>query len=262
MCLLTFLPAGVLPDTDALVNGAEVNDDGHGFAIVTDNRILIRHGLSGEPMIEAFDTARREHLDGPALFHSRLATHGTERDLANCHPFCLGGDDRTVLAHNGVLPKAVQPDKGDPRSDTRIAAETFLPAFGSLRLRRTRQRVQRWMTPANKIVILTVDRRYRERAYILNEAAGIWHNGIWYSNDGYRPYLAPHRLGGNQSLWGWSPGEQWDFDRCGVCQAVIDTTDDECPYCGGCPICGDWPDTCACHAPAALDHRLSVARGI
>jgi hypothetical protein len=263
MCLLTFLPAGVLPDTDALFNGADVNDDGHGFAIVTANRILVRHGMVAEPVIEEFDAARCEHPDGPALFHSRFATHGTERDLANCHPFFLGGDARTVIAHNGVLPKVAQPGKGDPRSDTRIAAETFLPAFGSLRLRRTRLRVERWMTPANKIVILTVDRRFRDRAYILNEQEGIWVGGIWYSNDGYRPYL-PHRLRADTpSLWGWTPaeGSDWAFDRCGVCQAVIDVTEEECPYCGGCPICGDWPDVCACHPPAALDHRLSATRG-
>lgn len=262
MCLLTFLPAGALPDTDALLNGAEVNDDGHGFAIVTGDRILIRHGMSAEPMIEAFVADRREHPDGPALFHSRFSTHGNERDLANCHPFLLGGDARTVIAHNGVLPKVVQPAKGDPRSDTRIAAETFLPAFGSLRLRRTRLRVERWMTPANKIVILTVDRRFRDRAYILNEQEGIWDGGIWYSNDGYRPYLRPHRLGAADSLWVWPSGRyaDWTLDRCEVCRADIDVAETVCPYCGGCPYCGEWPDDCACHTPAALDHRLSAAR--
>jgi hypothetical protein len=70
MCLLTFLPAAVMPDTDALLNGAEVNDDGHGFAIVTGDQILVRHGMAAEPMIEEFDAARRAHPHGPALFHS------------------------------------------------------------------------------------------------------------------------------------------------------------------------------------------------
>jgi hypothetical protein len=261
MCLVTFLPAGVLPDTGALSNGAELNDDGHGFAIVTGDQILLRHGMTAAPMIEAFDAARRDHPDGPALFHSRFSTHGNQRDLANCHPFALGGDERTVLAHNGILPTVVQPSKGDPRSDTRIAAETFLPAFGSLRLRRTRLRVQRWITPANKIVILTVDRRFRDRAYVLNEQAGIWDGGIWYSNDGYLPYL-PHRLRADATLWAWPSGATPDgaLDRCNVCRAVIDVADEACPYCGGCPVCSEWPDDCACHTPATLDHRLRAAR--
>jgi glutamine amidotransferase len=256
MCLLTFLPDEVLPDTDALLNGAEVNDDGHGFAIVTGDQILVRHGMAAEPMIEEFDASRRAHPHGPALFHSRFSTHGNLRDLANCHPFPLGADPRTVLAHNGVLPKAVQPEKGDPRSDTRIAAETFLPAFGPLRLRRTRRRVERWMTAANKIVILTVDRRFRDHAYILNEQEGIWDDGIWYSNDGYRPYLRAQRLDADERLW----ASDWALTRCDVCRAVIDITEDECPYCGGCPICGELPDDCTCLTPAAFGHRLSAAR--
>jgi hypothetical protein len=192
----------------------------------------------------------------PSKINSRFSTHGTARDLANCHPFPLGADPRTVLAHNGVLPKAVQPDEGDPRSDTRIAAETFLPAFGPLRLRRTRLRVERWMTAANKIVLLTVDRRFRDRAYILNEREGIWDGGIWYSNDGYRPYVRPHRVGADERLW----ASDWGFTTCDVCRAVIDITEDECPYCGGCPTCGEWPDDCACPTPAVRGHRLSAAR--
>ncbi|HLL66480.1 MAG TPA: hypothetical protein VK453_12135 [Micromonosporaceae bacterium] len=261
MCLLTFLPDGVLPDTDALFNGAHLCDDGHGYAIVTNDRVLVRHGMAAEPMIEAFHTARLEHPDGPALFQSRLSTHGTERDLANCHPFLLGGDPRTVIAHNGVLPKVVQPLKGDPRSDTRIAAEWFLPAFGSLRRRRTRLRVERWMTPANKMVLLTVDRSFRDRAYILNEPEGIWEDGIWYSNDAYLPYLPPRRLGWDDTLWDWPSGgpPHWAINECTTCQALIDITDPQCPYCGGCPACGDWPESCGCHTPSAIEHRLSAA---
>ena len=108
MCLLTFLPPDVQPDLSALINGAAVNDDGHGFAVVTHGRLLVQHGMHAEAMIAAFAAARRAHPQGPALFHSRLGTHGA-RTVANCHPFPVGGDDRTVIAHNGVLPAAVQP---------------------------------------------------------------------------------------------------------------------------------------------------------
>jgi glutamine amidotransferase len=106
MCLLTYLPAGVQPDTDALLTGALVNADGHGFAIVAGrrlDRLIVQRGLDGEAVIDAFIAARLQHPQGPALFHSRLATHG-DTTLDNCHPFTLGGDTRTVLAHNGVLP--------------------------------------------------------------------------------------------------------------------------------------------------------------
>ena len=256
MCLLTFLPAGVLPDPAALLNGAAINDDGHGYAIVVDDHILVRHGMLAEDMVETFDTIRREHPDGPALFHSRFATHG-EPTLDNCHPYLVGGDARTVLAHNGVLPAIVQPATGDPRSDTRIAAEDFLPTFGSLTLRRTRLQVERWMTRHNKMVILTVDRRFKQRAYILNETSGIWDGDIWYSNDGYLP--PPPRQRWRRPAR--RPWPLWDrleptSNQCGLCGAVIDLTRAQCPYCCWCLDCGEMPEDCSCWPPAVPGRRI------
>ncbi|MEV0733928.1 hypothetical protein [Polymorphospora sp. NPDC050346] len=249
MCLLTFFPATVMPDTTALLNGTYLNDNGHGFAIVTGDQILVHHGMDAEATVEAFTVARHRHPDGPALFHSRFTTHGST-SLDNCHPFAVGGDHRTVLAHNGVLPRVVQPGKGDPRSDTRITAETFLPRFGSLHLRRARLRFERWMTPDNKMVILTVDRRFKQSAYILNEDSGVWDGGIWYSNQGYR---APG------PGWGWST---WDhtadeLDRCLECHSAIDPGDGVCRSCGWCFDCGEIPQYCICYTPAALAPRLT-----
>jgi glutamine amidotransferase len=261
MCLLTFLPAGVMPDPAALRNGAYLNDDGHGFAIVVDDHIIVQRGMDADVLVEAFGAVRHQHPDGPALFHSRLSTHG-EASVDNCHPFPIGGDARTLLAHNGVLPKLVQPAKGDPRSDTRIAAEDFLPVFGSLRARRTRLRFERWMTPHNKVVILTVDRRFKQRAYILNEQSGIWAGEIWYSNDGYLPLSRTRWALPNDSLWDWPPSDRLDrkLDHCWFCRAIIDVTDNQCPYCGWCLDCGEMPEDCFCYTPAALDKRIGTAR--
>jgi hypothetical protein len=250
MCLLTFLPTGVTPDTDALLCGSLINNDGHGFAIVTDGRIIVERGMDADALIEAFARLRRRHPHGPALFHSRLGTHGTTR-LDNCHPFPVGGDTRTVIAHNGILPKAVQPADNDPRSDTRIAAEEFLPAFGPLRLRRTRLRLERWMTRYNKMVILTVDRRFKHQAYILNESAGIWDAEIWYSNDGYRPTKWGRRL---WSTTAYGPQNDIDgLDRCWSCGVLADD-DGYCPYCGCCIDCTDPRTGCLCYRPAVPHH--------
>jgi glutamine amidotransferase len=259
MCLLTYLPAGVLPDTDALLNGIVVNQDGHGFAIVAGDRLVIERGMDGEQLVAAFERARRRHRDGPALFHSRYATHGVA-DLDNCHPFHVGGDVRTVVAHNGVLPATVQPRRGDPRSDTRYAAEVYLPQAGGLHLRRTRQRLERWMTPFNKLVLLTVDHRFKQQGYVLNEASGIWDDGIWYSNDDYRRPPVPAWL--TAERFGVTP-PQWletvaGLERCPDCGTPVDiVTDVECPCCGWCYDCGERPSACACYTPPPqyLQHR-------
>ncbi len=232
MCLLTFVPAGVRPDLGALHNGSVINDDGHGFAIVTDSGLLVRHGMDAAALIEQFAAARAALPDGDAMFHSRLGTSGLP-GLDNCHPFRVGGDRRTVLAHNGILPVRVA--KTETRSDTRIAAEQLIPAMGSLRSRRTRLRVERWMGPHNRIVVLSVDRRYRQRSYLLNEESGIWDGGIWYSNNGYRPWpdLALER--------GWC--------TCLTCDGPLAEADQNCSWCGSCTDCGLPAGYCLCRYP-------------
>ncbi|MFE3001372.1 class II glutamine amidotransferase [Nocardia sp. NPDC059246] len=246
MCLLTFLPAGIAPDLDALRTGAAINDEGHGFAVVAGDRVVVGRGLDVEQVIGEFAHVRAEHLDGPALFHSRLATHGTV-SLDNCHPFRLGGDPRTVLAHNGTLPRRVRPGPYDPRSDTRIAAETYLPSmpFGSLDTRHGRAGLEAWLGKS-KLVILTVSPTFAERAYILNEDAGIWKSGIWYSNSGFR---ADHRslLHSRSWLYVCECCGDVDFSRRGR----------YCGRCGWCFHCANAFPHCDCQRRAALQlHKV------
>ncbi|MGH3988803.1 MAG: hypothetical protein ACRDTZ_16060, partial [Pseudonocardiaceae bacterium] len=68
MCLLTFFPSDVDPDCQALYNGTDRNGDGHGFAIVSGDRLITRRGMSAVDMIDTFTKLRRKHRSGPALF--------------------------------------------------------------------------------------------------------------------------------------------------------------------------------------------------
>lgn len=263
MCLLTYFPEGVMPDAEALQNGALFNDDGHGYAIVdvAGNRIIVDRGMDAKEMIQDFAVMRRAFPDGPALFHSRLATDGLI-NLLNVHPFPIGGDSRTVLAHNGIMP--LRPPKHDPRSDTRVVAEDFVPrAYGTLRRRRARLAFEKWMGIWNKVVILSVDPRFRDHGFILNEDEGHWHEGIWYSNtmyQGWSPVKYPYT---------WSDGDlavastralalMDDVPRltaCWACQESVDYTLGECPKCGMCFDCGEMADRCFCYVPSRrLDH--------
>lgn len=235
MCMLTYLPPGIQPDHDALRNGALLNDHGHGFAIVTSTnagdsggRVLVHRGMDADAVIIEFERQRRAHPEGPALFHSRFATHGPV-GVANTHPFLVGNDPRTVLAHNGILPTTVHPGRGDSRSDTRIAAEDFFstPDLRSLERPATRRRITRWLGPGNKLLILTADPRYRRHAYLFNEHVGHWDNGAWYSNLDYQPH---------------DPTE----DGCLYCGLVepVDPDSGLCLACGCCPVCGSDAGNC------------------
>ncbi|MBF6262471.1 hypothetical protein IU443_12990 [Nocardia farcinica] len=232
MCILTFFTPGSAPDLDALNNGALANPDGHGYAVLTGTTtITVGHGLDGAAVLAEFAAVRERFPEGPALFHSRLATHG-RHDLSNCHPFPIGGDVRTVLAHNGILPSHVHPQRGDQRSDTRIAAEDFLPRepFGPWDSWAGRAHLERWLG-TDKMVILTVDPAYQRRAYIFNEHLGIWDNGTWYSNTSYLPFD--------------DEGEEWAGYCLNCGQPTIADTADEldetCQHCAWCGFCTPLP---------------------
>lgn len=254
MCLLTYYPTDVQPDSEALRNGAISNRDGHGFAIATRGGLIVRKGTNAEKTITLFEQMRRRHPDGPALFHSRFGTAGVYGKF-NVHPFRLRGDRRTVLGHNGILPSAVQPGKKDRRCDTRIMAEDVLPwGFGDLNNEDNRLRLGEWITKANKLVILTVNPNYQQQSYIINESAGTWddtgYGNTWYSNTAYEDWdyswsSSASTTGPGVTDVGKLPSE------CPVCHSAVVGRYGNCYECGSCVFCtADWDD-CYCYNYAA-----------
>lgn len=237
MCLLTVLDPGAMPDMSALEYGAMANPDGHGYAIITRrNNLIVRRGMDPDIMLMAFEHDRRHHLDGPAIFHSRIATGGVV-DKSNCHPFYVGQDRRTVLAHNGIL---FQPHKGDHRSDTRILASVLLPKkWPYLDSRKCARSFEKYLGLFNKVAILTTDPGYRKQSYLFGAENGWWEGNIWYSNTSYLPPVPPK----------W---EAWDTGfinaRCDVCQAYgqILSSAQICLACNSCQDCLDDAKDCQC----------------
>ncbi|GLY20026.1 hypothetical protein Kisp01_70400 [Kineosporia sp. NBRC 101677] len=188
MGLLSYLPADALLNQDDLQRAAHRHRDGYGFAIATRERLIVRHNLSFAPLLRDFAVLRAEYVDAPALFHCRSATRGPVT-LGNCHPFHLGGDRHTVIAHSGTLPRGLRRSRHDERSDTRIAAEGRLVRFGSMLNQGNRVRAERWMGPGNTMVVLTSNREAAHRGYLLNAGSGHWdtHTGTWHSGTSYLP---------------------------------------------------------------------------
>ncbi|WP_416566140.1 class II glutamine amidotransferase [Nocardia testacea] len=244
MCLLTYFPAGITPNPMLLRLGAAVHPHGHGFAVIaeSEHRIIVGRGMRADKVIDRFLTIRELYPTGPALFHSRYATRGVH-GVDNCHPFRLGGDARTVLAHNGTLPKRVWPRTFDRRSDTRIAAEDYLPAmpFGSIDTHRGARGLESWLG-SSKLVLLTIDPSYEHSAYIFGEQAGVWEYGIWYSNTTYK---TAYRIRMQRAVCRYCL--RLDLDRVGRF----------CTRCGWCFACEAAFPNCACTrvlAPHAQPH--------
>lgn len=201
MCTLTFCKPGFTPKKDYLVNSCENNPDGFGYGILVDEKIIVGKDMEAEKIIEEFLVAREMYPDAPAIFHSRIGTHGV-RDVSNCHPFWSGDDGQTIVAHNGVmqlLTDRVDEDGKviDVRSDTRIFAEDYLPKFGLEKLADYQMvdMMEDWLGNGNKVVVLTHNPAILDGWIILNEHRGSWEDGIWWSNGNYRyGRLVPQRF--------------------------------------------------------------------
>lgn len=202
MCLLTFIPDYVTPDMDKFAVAARNNPDGFGFAIHDRHRIVRAHSMNFQEVADKF-LEMRKTLQGPATFHFRWATHGSET-IDNCHPFVLGGDRDTVMAHNGILP--VKMDKKDTRSDTKVFAEDYMPNIGgvcALDDADYYKKLEAW-AKGSKLVFLTVNPDAKQDWYILNETDGHWADDMWWSNSSYKPYVyTPSTYGRGMYSSGW-----------------------------------------------------------
>lgn len=288
MCLLTYFPPGAQVDASALTCGTENNPHGHGLAVVTPMGIIVEKTMTDPTgLVARFLELREQFPDTDALFHSRITTHG-DTVLANCHPFFVAGMGDTVLAHNGVLPSECYPRIGDPRSDTRILAESYMRAqFIALDKPRTRERMEQWLGRGSKVLVLTTNPKYKKSAYLFNEKLGDWVRGVWYSNDSYIPYThwystvsyGKHSVHtADVSRWdeteerghysgtyyssgreGYT-GDPWDIPRsdrlhrdlrCDECGATgqVNRFMRLCEWCWACWICGDSADRpCRCES--------------
>lgn len=268
MCILSFIPAGIgisEAGIESLWNGGINNPDGHGYAIASPDGMVVGKSLRLDECLSDFIDARERYTDSPALFHSRWATHGSIR-TGNCHPFYVGQSNMTVLAHNGVLPKSAHPKSGDDRSDTAIMAEELLPRqWRRLDKPSVRNSLTQYCGRGNKLVILTVDPKYRKNHYLINESRGNWDTvtGIWHSNYDYMYVVgnsykatADAALGINCGMFDFDDSDLIDPTACDLCNQRVNDYG-ICTTCGTCQDCYEFEQDCLCHIPESLRHLMN-----
>lgn len=210
MCLLTFMPAGVTISYEHARKAAINNPDGFGFAIHVGNAIMTDHDMNFERLWTRFTDARAVQK-GCALLHFRIATHG-DVTTDNCHPFYVGDDQQSVLAHNGMLPLTMPVNDG--RSDTRLFAEIVLPHCGGVERLDDEvffAELEAWSS-GSKMVVMTIRPDVKYDWYIINEADGKWDSdGVWYSNTSYKSYTYTYARASAYGYGaGWSDDYGWD----------------------------------------------------
>ena len=282
MCMLCVIPPSTIPSRAKLENSALNNPDGFGFAIVIpeENRIHVERTMNADEAINNFLTLREKYNTGYAMWHARLATHGTT-DVSNCHPFMVS-NEQTYLAHNGIL-GVLHDSKTDTRSDTRIFAEDVIAKLGVQVL----DDPQIWnvleeFTRGSKVCILTLDPKAQHQMYLFHADAGkIDDTGVWWSNDscdiGYTRWYSSRNynyFGDEYDDYDYVIGapkkdtsahtkaDGYDY-TCVACQAFFRSEDMEksewiCAYCHVCQMCDEEKGSCLCYRPKDKSYKREI----
>jgi predicted glutamine amidotransferase len=112
------------------------------------------------------------------VIHFRIATSGGV-NYENCHPFKVNED--IFFCHNGILD--IEVPIYSKINDTQIYNNTFLKGLPSNFVQNDSlmQLIEFSIGANNKFVFLDSYGDF----YIINENAGNWHKGAWYSNKSY-----------------------------------------------------------------------------
>lgn len=275
MCMLCVVPPNVIPSREKLENSALNNPHGFGFAIVvpSEKRIHVERTMNADTSINRFMEMRGKYPEGYAMWHARFATHGTTT-VDNCHPFKVGNDSHTYLAHNGILP-IIEP-QGDTRSDTRIFAEDLLPSIGGVASLDNIQisNLIEDFTTGSKVCVLTVHPDAKYQCYLFHKDKG-WDDdsGVWWSNDSCylpKPYTyAPSTWDSKYNNKVYQSARPLDFIsevkfyECSVCELSVaeddlwemQLGDDYCPQCGSCYDCKVYMSDCMCYKGKQADAK-------
>ena len=190
MCIAILNTKGTTLKKQILNNCWENNGDGAGILYIdNDNKLQTFKTLeSFDEFYDAYSTIKQRYGKRNMLLHFRISTHGTINE-ENCHPFIV--DDNVGFIHNGMIsnvPDSVQ------YSDTNMLNRTLLQKMkvGFEQDDDVLDFLMSLIGSGNKLVFLNKNNEWS----IVNEAAGHWNLGCWFSNDSYKAVNDWYDFGG------------------------------------------------------------------
>lgn len=171
---------GTITD-DILRTSFKNNPNGGGFAWTENGTLYIIKGIFNiDTFVNTYHEIEKK-ADSNILIHCRISTSGLV-DKDNSHPHVV--NNSTVLIHNGILD--IDIPKDSKKSDTVLFIEKYLKDLPEdfVYNNSIMQLIEDKIGYYNKFIFLNNNGDY----FILNESAGEWVNGVWYSNNSYIDY--------------------------------------------------------------------------
>lgn len=192
MCIAIYKPEGKVISLATLKECYTSNPDGAGFMYAENKKLHIEKGFFS---FQSFYDAFKKHESKQAVIHFRIKTHG-KIDTANCHPFAV--NNSVGFVHNGVISGYGDADFSDTVRFNEAILRPLVSKWGNLAL---------FQDPIIELIegrigyskLVFLDRHGNHK--IMNEHKGQWDDGVWYSNDSYKPYVAPVSTWENKSSW-------------------------------------------------------------
>lgn len=179
MCIIAAIPQGQQITKGTLKRCWENNPHGGGFMYSDGNKVIVhKEMVSFKRYWKAFHEAKTTYTNSSFVCHFRISTHGKINET-NCHPFLV--NKNLGFAHNGIIYNA---PRSDNFSDTYMFNETILKMIPNNFLNNTAMiaMIKEYIGNGSKLAFLNT----KHEITIINESAGVWDDGVWYSNSGYK----------------------------------------------------------------------------
>lgn len=178
MCIAILNTKGITLKKKLLGNCWDNNYDGAGFMYTDGEKIVVHKELNNfNAYYDAYVKARRDFPKSNMVLHFRISTHGGVTK-ANAHPFLV--NKQLGFVHNGIISGMENSTK---YSDTYMFNKNILKPLPSdfIKYDDIVDVIEDAIGSYNKLIFLGHDNEY----VIVNEAAGYWDNGCWFSNKSY-----------------------------------------------------------------------------
>lgn len=180
MCIAILNTKGTTLKKEILRNCWENNGDGAGLLFINDDKQLetFKEMKSFDNFYKKYQEVRKLYGKRNIVLHFRISTHGRVNET-NCHPFLV--DDHVGFVHNGMIYDVpTNPDYSDTYMFNELVLKEFKQGFHKNDL--LLDIIADFIGNGSKLVFLDVEDNWT----IVNEEAGHWNLGCWFSNSSYK----------------------------------------------------------------------------